>query len=92
MAKCNVLITGCNRGIGLELTKHFLKLCPTNLFVTCRDPTKADELTTLAKANSNMHVLTLDVKDHSTYDGVVKAVGDKVGDDGLNVLINNAGT
>ncbi len=29
--------------------------------------------------------------DHTAYDKVVKSVHDKVGDDGLNLLINNAG-
>ena len=34
----SVFITGCNRGIGLELVKQFLKLetPPKNLFATCR--------------------------------------------------------
>lgn len=32
-----------------------------------------------------------DVKDSKNYDKLVKIVSDKVGDNGLNVLINNAG-
>ena len=38
-----VLITGSNRGIGLELVKQFLKLKPppTNLFAACRSPENA---------------------------------------------------
>ncbi len=49
MSPWNVLITGCNRGIGLELAKYFAREKPTNLFVTCRDPSKAEELAALAK-------------------------------------------
>ncbi len=47
----NVFITGCNRGIGLELVKQFLKLQekPENLFVTCRDSSRAEELLNIAK-------------------------------------------
>ena len=39
----SVLITGGNRGIGLELVKHFLKLepPPTHVFATCRSPDNA---------------------------------------------------
>ena len=38
MSPRSVLITGCNRGIGLELIKQFLKSpnAPTYLFATCR--------------------------------------------------------
>lgn len=39
----NVLITGCNRGIGLEFVKQFLKLAnpPQHLFACCRNPDAA---------------------------------------------------
>ena len=39
----SVLITGCNRGIGLEFVKHFLKLepPPAHVFATCRTPENA---------------------------------------------------
>lgn len=38
-----VLITGSNRGIGLEYVKQFLKLenPPKYLFAACRDPDNA---------------------------------------------------
>ncbi len=41
--------------------------------------------------NPNLHVLKLDVTDHSAYDSLSSSVRDKVGDSGLNLLINNAG-
>lgn len=39
----NVLITGCNRGLGLGLLKQILKLPnpPKHIFATCRDPQNA---------------------------------------------------
>lgn len=39
----SILVTGCNRGLGLGLVKHLLN-APTpakNLLVTCRDPAAA---------------------------------------------------
>lgn len=38
-----VLITGANRGIGLEFVRQFLKLehPPQKIIATCRDPEKA---------------------------------------------------
>ena len=90
----SVLITGCNRGIGLELVKQFLmtKSPPSTLIATCRDPSKADELNAIAKDNSNVHVMQFDVTDFDSHDQFVKKVAEVVGpDNGLNLLINNAG-
>ena len=64
---------------------------PKHLFATCRDPSKADELTALAKDHPELHVLRLEVSDHSQYEPLARTVANKVGDQGLNLLINNAG-
>ena len=39
----SVLITGCNRGLGLGLVQQFLRLKrqPENIFATVRDPDRA---------------------------------------------------
>lgn len=39
----SVLITGCNRGIGLGLVKHLVKgpKSPKHIFTTCRIPQQA---------------------------------------------------
>jgi len=90
----SVLITGCNRGIGLELIKQFLQRSakPQVLMATCRNPDKADDLQALAKEHSSLHVLPLDVTDFDSFEGFTKSVSDLVGaDNGLNLLINNAG-
>ena len=93
MSPTNVFITGCNRGIGLELVKQFLKSPnpPKNLFATCRDPSKASELTDLAKDNPSLKVLALEVTNHAAYPDIVSQVEKVVGEEGLNLLINNAG-
>jgi len=58
MAPKNILITGCNRGIGLELVKQMLKRgnedAPSKLIATCRDTNKAEELMAL-KEGDNWH-------------------------------------
>lgn len=90
----SVLITGCNRGIGLELVRQFFKhkTPPSILIATCRNPDKADELQAIASEHSNLHILKLDVDNTDSFDGFAKSVSAIVGDDnGLNLLVNNAG-
>merc|ERR1712012_892584 len=89
----SVLITGCNRGYGLELVKQFLayKPAPTVVIATCRNPDAAADLIALRKNNSSLKVMPLDVTDFDAYGKFVKNVSSVVGDNGLNLLINNAG-
>jgi len=89
----SVLITGCNRGIGLELVKQILKMesPPAHLFATYRSPSTSEELISLAKSHSTLKLIEMDVTDQSMYEKAVKKVSDAVGEDGLNLLINNAG-
>lgn len=90
----SILITGCNRGIGLGLVHHLLKSSNTatsNIFATCRNPQQAEELTSLAQKHSNLKILQLDVKNFDSYNDIVKQVQDVVKDGGLNLLVNNAG-
>ena len=41
MGPKTILITGANRGIGLEFVKQLLKLSPKTLIATCRRPDEA---------------------------------------------------
>ncbi|KAH3881233.1 C-factor-like [Dreissena polymorpha] len=88
-----VLITGANRGIGLEFVKQFLllKSPPKVLFACCRQPDTAKDLKGLATGNPSVHVLKLDVCDQSSIDNAKKFVESKLQGEGLNLLINNAG-
>ncbi|XP_076280772.1 SDR family oxidoreductase sniffer isoform X1 [Lasioglossum baleicum] len=90
----SILITGCNRGLGLGLVKHLVNQSqpPQNIFATCRDVNKARELAALAEVSKNVHIIEIDLSDTKSYDKIVKTVGETVGSDGLNVLFNNAGT
>ncbi|XP_031843559.1 SDR family oxidoreductase sniffer [Nomia melanderi] len=89
----SILITGCNRGLGLGLVKHLVNQPqpPQNIFATCRNVNKARELTELADISKNIHIIEIDLTDTEAYDKVVQVVSEKVGSDGLNVLFNNAG-
>ena len=89
-----VLITGANRGLGLQLVKEFLKLGTSKVakvLATYRDPATADELNELAKSNANLSLLQLETKNYAGYDAFRDQVAAIVGDKGLNLLINNAG-
>ena len=55
-----VLITGSNRGIGLEFVKQYSQ-SDCKVIATCRNPSKADDLNELAKTNSNINVLAADI-------------------------------
>ena len=77
------LITGANRGIGLEMTRQALEL-GLRVIATCRDPSSATELAALDGA---LEVHALDVTEDASTQALVK----KLGTVKLDVLINNAG-
>ncbi|XP_014289418.1 C-signal [Halyomorpha halys] len=89
----SVLITGTNRGIGLGLVKSLLasKNVPQRIIATCRKPAEAKELQEISEKNSNVHIVQFDLNDFQSYPSLSENVKHLVGDDGLNVLINNAG-
>lgn len=89
----SILITGCNRGLGLGLVKTLVNLPkpPEHIFATCRDVQKAEELVSLAEANNNLHIKEIDLRQFNCYDKLIKNISDIVKDNGLNVLFNNAG-
>ncbi|XP_034946274.1 C-factor [Chelonus insularis] len=89
----SILITGCNRGLGLGLVQHLLQLPnpPEKIFATCRDPSKAERLRELAEKSKNIYIIKADLTNLNEYDSLVYVIKEHVGDDGLNVLFNNAG-
>jgi NAD(P)-dependent dehydrogenase (short-subunit alcohol dehydrogenase family) len=81
-----VLITGCNRGIGLEMTRQFAA-DGWRVFATCRDPAQAGELHGLEGEYPQLEVHPLDVTD---YDQMTQ-LAEKLGDQPLDILVSNAG-
>jgi len=89
----SILVTGANRGIGLELIKQLLTHgdAPEVLFAACRSPDQAEELKKIAEKNQNLHIVKLDVCSLQEIKTAKEIVERQVGDHGLNLLINNAG-
>ncbi|HLZ85238.1 MAG TPA: SDR family oxidoreductase [Caulobacteraceae bacterium] len=83
----NVLITGANRGIGLELARTYAK-AGDRVFAFCRSPKDARALNDLAASSGNkVSVHAMDVGDGASIAQGARAVGDTP----IDILINNAG-
>ncbi|CAL8117916.1 unnamed protein product [Orchesella dallaii] len=88
----NIVVTGANRGIGLELVKQLIfRYNPDNLFATYRDPENSKELLKLAEQNGNLHAVVLDVQNFEKYAEFVSKVEATTQGAGVNLLINNSG-
>ena len=79
-----VLITGANRGLGLEFARQY-SAQGWNVIACTRKP-NADEL--LALDQDRLRIIELDVVDHAAIDRVATELKDIA----IDVLINNAGT
>jgi len=81
-----VLITGTNRGIGLELVDQYLRR-NFSVIATCRKPDQAEKLRALKTNHENLELLQLDVSDQ----GSIKEFASRLGDTAIDIFINNAG-
>jgi NAD(P)-dependent dehydrogenase (short-subunit alcohol dehydrogenase family) len=83
----STLITGANRGLGLEFARQYLN-DGWQVYATCRDPKAASELRHLADASGDrLEILALDVTDLAT----IKAAAAELDRQAIDLLINNAG-
>ncbi|NND36253.1 MAG: SDR family oxidoreductase [Gammaproteobacteria bacterium] len=80
-----VLITGSNRGIGLEFARQYAAL-GWRVIATCRRPGKADKLKAIAAANPNVVIEKLDITDHAQVD----ALAERYSYLAIDLLLNNA--
>ncbi|PJZ52613.1 SDR family oxidoreductase [Leptospira adleri] len=81
MTQRNVFITGTNRGIGLELTKHFLSK-GDQVFALCRKSS-----TELVRLKPTQIFEGIDVLNSNSIQGLTS----KILDTKIDILINNAG-
>ncbi len=85
-----ILITGSNRGIGLELVERYLQQDDTFIFATCRHPANATDLNNLFELYpQRLKIIQLDVTNQQSIEEAVGQIGCEV--DGLEMLVNNAG-
>ena len=77
----NILITGANRGIGLELAKKLAK--ENQIFATTRSISSNDELHSL----KNTNIYQLDLLDDESIDELIH----KLDEVPIDLIINNAG-
>ena len=85
MTQKTVLITGSNRGIGLEFVRQYAA-AGWQVIATCRSPARADELNAIAKDNPTVLIEELDVTDPAE----INRLQEKYSDRPLHLLINNA--
>jgi NAD(P)-dependent dehydrogenase (short-subunit alcohol dehydrogenase family) len=86
MSAYSVLVTGANRGLGLEFTKQYAA-DGWNVLACCREPKQASALQAIANANKNVEILALDVANFAQIDALALQLKDRA----IDVLINNAG-
>jgi NAD(P)-dependent dehydrogenase (short-subunit alcohol dehydrogenase family) len=84
-----ILVTGSNRGIGLEFVRQYLRIGCT-VIATCRKPDESSELQDLLKDHSNRFVLKrLEVTNQREIDQLPSEIAGEV--DRIDLMINNAG-
>jgi NAD(P)-dependent dehydrogenase (short-subunit alcohol dehydrogenase family) len=83
----STLITGANRGLGLEFARQYLA-DGWQVYATCRDPESASELRRLADASDHkLRTLALDVTDPAS----VKTAAMELDGQAIDHLLSNAG-
>ena len=94
MATPYSLVTGANRGLGLEFARQLLAR-GHRVVATCRQPGRAAALNALAGEHpGRLRVLPLDVADARSRDELVRELPLLAGDDApprIDLLVNNAG-
>lgn len=83
----STLITGANRGLGLEFARQYLA-DGWQIYAACRDPASASELRRLAGASTGkLQLLAMDVTDPPS----IGAAATELEGHAIDLLLNNAG-
>ncbi|MCP4984111.1 MAG: SDR family oxidoreductase [Gammaproteobacteria bacterium] len=86
MTKPTILITGANRGIGLELTEQFAQ-DGWQVLACCRNPSDATQLQALAERDPSTEIHALDVTNYTQ----MASLADQLGNRPIDILLSNAG-
>lgn len=81
-----VLITGANRGLGLEFTRQYTQ-AGYQVIACCRNPDKAIALAQLASSSKFIRIVQLDVQNHPQIDSLAAELNGVA----IDILISNAG-
>ena len=81
-----ILVTGANRGIGLELVRQYAQ-AGTDILACCRKPADARNLKKIADQSGRTKLFALDVAEPKSIQALKGALGDAP----IDILINNAG-
>ena len=86
MNNSTVLITGANRGLGLEFVRQYSQL-GWSVLACSRNPSNANKLNMLQKEFSSIEILQLDLGNLNE----IAALSNTLKDRTIDILINNAG-
>src|SRR5438874_7960540 len=84
------LVTGANKGIGLEIARQLATRHSMTVLIGARDEARGREASDKLRAGGlDVRSVLLDVTDQKTIDAVAKRIASEFGR--LDVLVNNAG-
>ena len=89
------VITGASKGIGLELTRQLLELPASQVskvFTLTRSDPPNDLQTLIKKSHDRAVHVYASVDDSKSVQKAAQDIESKLGSEGLDVLVNNAGT
>jgi len=86
MANPTILITGANRGIGLELSEQFAE-DGWQVLACCRNPADARQLQALSERGLAIELHALDVTDYAQ----MATLADQLANRPIDILLSNAG-
>lgn len=85
----HIVITGANRGIGLELARQYIARPETRVYALCRKPDEASALHSLAKeAAGRVNIIHFEAADEAGIRRAAEAVANLT--DRVDLLLNNA--